>query len=40
MINKMDQLLGSGCGSVVRVVVSTIRGGQFESSHQQIFNEH
>ena len=34
------QLLGSGCGSVGRVVTSYTRGPRFESSHRQKFIEH
>ena len=30
-------LLGSGCGSVGRVVASDTKGPQFESSHRQKF---
>ena len=32
-INKNKDLLGSGCGSVVRVVASDSSGPWFESSH-------
>ena len=35
MLNEMFLLMGSGCGSVGRVVASDIRGPRFESSHWQ-----
>ena len=34
------QAMGSGCGSVGRVVASDSRDPQFESSHRQTFIEH
>ena len=40
-LKAKDQFtLGSGCGSVGRVVAYDTRGLQFDSSHQQNFIEH
>ena len=33
-VSKLDIWVGSGCGSVERVVVFSSRGLQFESSHR------
>ena len=34
---KKENILGCGCGSVGRAVISDTRGPRFESSHRQIF---
>jgi len=37
-LDKVEQSVGSGCGSVGRAVTSDTRGPWFESSHWQKLN--